>query len=945
MASVDDTFRQVIEKFTARLTKEEKENFKFTSLEDVLAVVEDIQAEQGQKRSMMNLTRIQRFLEAMHQYGTVIEVFLNASSILCFVWGPMKFCIMIASSWADSFDMILDAYQQLAENLPLFADYQSLFGSDPRMRSILSLIYEDILEFHQVALRVLKRPTWKQLFRAAWKDFESRFRHIINDLRQHKELIESHATIAQIRETRAEREYVRNQFTMAEEARQQQRRIDLIAWISATNPVLDHEAAISVRSSYPGSGKWLLQESKMKTWLDHTRASTPILWMHGIPGAGKTILASVIVQECQRSPETSVIYFYCDYQDEERKTFISIARALLVQLLNQIGDLLPYLYEKCIGSGQVSLLSTALCQELLGTALKTVTKKTYIIIDGLDECPLKERRSLLSFITSCIDKEGPSGSLRGLLVSQDENDIRKLLRTASTFKLTTTHNQPDIESYAQHWLIKIQAKFELSPETISYIKAAVCEGSEGMFLFAKLVLTNLYDQLTAENLYQEIRPGTFPKGFEKAYSRIVVRIYQNPNIAQRETAKRLLGWITSSKRALKWHEIQGAISMNTQDQTVDFKNRRLCADVRDICGSLIEVLPGDRVQLVHGTAKLYLVHNDYVQIHNEEHKLATLCLKYLLFDCFDPNLSEDSIKEYTMLGYYAFQDYAILHWIDHLEASIPFMLTDVVDKDDGLDSAINDFSEAYGSVETGASDIKTELRDRCQHLKDTDVYDNILLLLSHTRTIRSKEETISALGVLGTVISKTRFTLEKLQAATLSGTLPVSIKANLEQYYGTNWFKCLRHSCIKFHEGFSNAASRDSHANRHEKPYLCTESSCTRKYVGFSTEKDLKRHLTIMHPDPSVLFPKIKKPPAKHVCDVCSKDFTRAHNLNAHKRTHDNVRPYTCVTCGKTFVRKFDCERHMDKLHPEQKKKAAERDDSLDSPRDPETSTVSKEMP
>jgi hypothetical protein len=88
-----------------------------------------------------------------------------------------------------------------------------------------------------------------------------------------------------------------------------------------------------------------------------------------------------------------------------------------------------------------------------------------------------------------------------------------------------------------------------------------------------------------------------------SYARIVARVYQNPNLAERNTAQRLLGWIACSKRPLKWHEIQGAVSMNSQDGTVDFENRRLCTHVKDICGSLIDVLPGDRVQLVHGTAK------------------------------------------------------------------------------------------------------------------------------------------------------------------------------------------------------------------------------------------------------------------------------------------------------------------------------------------------------
>ena len=95
MGSVSDNFQQVVEKFTKRLTREEQNEFKFTSLGDVLASVGSIQAEQGKRDSMMNLTRIKRFLEAMRQYGTIVEVFLNASSLLCFIWGPMKFCLMV----------------------------------------------------------------------------------------------------------------------------------------------------------------------------------------------------------------------------------------------------------------------------------------------------------------------------------------------------------------------------------------------------------------------------------------------------------------------------------------------------------------------------------------------------------------------------------------------------------------------------------------------------------------------------------------------------------------------------------------------------------------------------------------------------------------------------------------------------------------------------------
>jgi hypothetical protein len=286
---------------------------------------------------------------------------------------------------------------------------------------------------------------------------------------------------------------------------------------------------------------------------------------------------------------------------------------------------------------------------------------------------------------------------------------------------------------------------------------------------------------------------------------------------------------------------------------------------------------------------------------------------YLLFDCFDPSLSDKAIECYTMNGYYAFEDYAILHWVDHLEASIPYLLSNSVDDTDDIGSAINNFQDAYGANDASRDDIPQELRDRCKHISDADFYENLLLLVSSTRKSRTKQEKIDALGELGHAIAKHRAILE---GSRTSG-LEFATKSKLEQYYGTLWHKCPRHACFYFHEGFPEATRRDNHVSRHEKPFFCTESSCARSYYGFSTEKELNKHTNVNHPDPSALFPKIKKPPAKHTCKICSKEFTRAHNLNAHKRTHSDLRPYGCQVCGRKFVRRYDRERHVEKLHSE----------------------------
>lgn len=157
-----DLFRaaldEVLVKFKNRLTGRELEKFKGTTLKDVEIALEDIQNRLDTQRELRNLTRIRGFLDAMDQYGKVIEVFTNSSSMVAFVWGPLKFLLQMSSTWANSLDRILDAYEQIGEALPLLQQYESLFKQYPEMRRVLVLIYKDIVEFHVPAIRFFQHP-------------------------------------------------------------------------------------------------------------------------------------------------------------------------------------------------------------------------------------------------------------------------------------------------------------------------------------------------------------------------------------------------------------------------------------------------------------------------------------------------------------------------------------------------------------------------------------------------------------------------------------------------------------------------------------------------------------------------------------------------------------------------------------------------------------------
>jgi hypothetical protein len=79
-------FSHVLQSFIETLTEEQKSEFRFSTLEGLQATIVTIQNRQSSERKMRNLARLRRFLEAIEEYGKVIEVFVNTSEFVCFIW-------------------------------------------------------------------------------------------------------------------------------------------------------------------------------------------------------------------------------------------------------------------------------------------------------------------------------------------------------------------------------------------------------------------------------------------------------------------------------------------------------------------------------------------------------------------------------------------------------------------------------------------------------------------------------------------------------------------------------------------------------------------------------------------------------------------------------------------------------------------------------------------
>lgn len=92
---VSEAFETALTGFKSRLTDKELKDFQGTKVEDIKYEIQRIQDGHENLKQNMNMNRIKSFLEAMEQFGKILDVFLNASQFVAFVWGPLKFMLMV----------------------------------------------------------------------------------------------------------------------------------------------------------------------------------------------------------------------------------------------------------------------------------------------------------------------------------------------------------------------------------------------------------------------------------------------------------------------------------------------------------------------------------------------------------------------------------------------------------------------------------------------------------------------------------------------------------------------------------------------------------------------------------------------------------------------------------------------------------------------------------
>ncbi|KAL6826777.1 ankyrin repeat-containing domain protein [Trichoderma sp. SZMC 28015] len=423
----------------------------------------------------------------------------------------------------------------------------------------------------------------------------------------------------------------------------------------------------------PGTGEWFLERKEFQDWITD---SNNTLFCYGIPGAGKTILATLAIRHVSSkfrgNSEIGIIYVYFNYNRHEDQDFQKLIASLLKQLaggLHHLPESTKQLYN------EHSKKRTRASLEELKTNLKCVLKdykRVFIILDALDECQIFELNLLLSELLE-LQKEH---RIKLLATSRPIPEIMDLFNNSNATKLQIRAKTSDVTTYIEAHMDRLSRVTRRNEVLREDIKADISEAVDGMFLLVEIYLVLLQDKMTVNDIRKQLvifkSRNTENNGDQRgkilayAYKQAIERI-RNQKEGIRSLAMRALAWVTLAKRQITTSELQHALA--TQDGMTTLSHDDL-PDLTDVTSACVGLLTVDEeshiIRLIHYTAHEYLEQTLDSWFPSAEASILRSCLTYLSFEIFrSGHCRSDEAFEQRLESFPLFH-YAANHWKCHL---------------------------------------------------------------------------------------------------------------------------------------------------------------------------------------------------------------------------------------------------------------------------------------
>ncbi|CAH0058017.1 unnamed protein product [Clonostachys solani] len=415
------------------------------------------------------------------------------------------------------------------------------------------------------------------------------------------------------------------------------------------------------------TSQWAFTSPEFREW--HDSQEHGILWVRGIPGSGKSVLASTFITHLLN--EGPVLYFFFRHSIESNRRPDAAIRDWLSQVLTSSPPLQLALTKEI--SKPVDSLTVERLYELLQLALENLPK-AICVVDALDEM---DSAALPSFL-KLLDQLGNlrPRELKVIMTSRPIVSIQQSMRGIKLLdiRLEKSLMEPDISAYVRHKL----AEIHLSPESHPRVVESILHKSGGLFLYAKLAIEAIIEMKDESDALKTLE--RLPTDLSAVYKELLKEHLERTGHSA-ELQMLVLQLVTHATRPLRLLEISDCIKV-TQPHYGD-DSGKIKDVVRSVCGPLLEILPDETVCVIHHSLAEYLLGLDVgeerefpvIESRPTHDLLARLCVSYLASGCLELVKTEKgSVGENMTLKpgqvYAPLTRYAACNWFTHLKKAI-----------------------------------------------------------------------------------------------------------------------------------------------------------------------------------------------------------------------------------------------------------------------------------
>ncbi|KAI9774751.1 MAG: hypothetical protein M1839_001618, partial [Geoglossum umbratile] len=411
-----------------------------------------------------------------------------------------------------------------------------------------------------------------------------------------------------------------------------------------------------IRRRQPGTGQWLLDSTEFRTWLDNSKQT---LFCPGIPGAGKTILTAIVINDLiirfQNNLSIGIAYLYCNFRQRNEQKADNLLASLLKQLSQErsLPDSVKDLYHRHKAKKMRPSFDD------ISRALQSVTtiySRVFIIVDALDECQTSDN-SQTRFLSELFNLQ----TKQGINIFATSRFIPEIVhRFNGTVSLEIRASRKDVERYLEGHIQQLWPFVQLNGQLQEEIKTGISEAVDGMFLLVQVYLSSLEDKQTPKairNALKDFQAQILGSGKDKklqvlahVYEQAMERINEQKPVLK-DLAKQVLLWITCAKRLLNTAELQYALAVEVGERELDEEN-------------LIQI---------EDMVSEYFERTWTTWFPDAQTAITKVCITYLSFDTFGTGFCPTDEEFEARLELNPLYDYAAQNWGYHACAASTVM--------------------------------------------------------------------------------------------------------------------------------------------------------------------------------------------------------------------------------------------------------------------------------